>query len=49
MHNGTENTALSLDMLIKNIKGKGYELVTVSELIYQEDYSIDSNGVQHKN
>ena len=49
MHNGTENTALSLDMIIKNIKQKGYELVTVSELIYKENYTIDNNGVQHKN
>ena len=49
MHNGTENTALSLDMIIKNIKEKGYELVTVSDLIYEDDYMIDSNGVQHKN
>jgi len=37
------------DMLIKNIKGKGYKLVTVSDLIYLEDYSIDNNGVQQKN
>jgi len=49
MHNGTENTALSLDGIIKNIKNKGYNLVTISELIYKENYSIDSNGVQHKN
>lgn len=49
MHNGTENTATSLDMIIKNIKEKGYEPVTVSELIYTEDYTIDNNGVQHKN
>ena len=48
MHNGTENTALSLDMIIKNIKEKGYKPVTVSELIYKDDYKIDSNGVQHK-
>lgn len=48
MHNGTENTALSLDMIIKNIKEKGYEPVTVSELIYKEDYTIDNNGIQHK-
>ena len=48
MHNGTENTALSLDMIIKNIKEKGYELVTVSELIYKENYTIDNNGIQHK-
>ena len=49
MHNGTENTALSLDMIIKNIKQEGYELVTVSDLIYKENYAIDNNGVQHKN
>ena len=48
MHNGTENTALSLDMIINNIKQKGYNLVTVSELIYKENYTIDNNGVQHK-
>lgn len=48
MHNGTENTALSLDMIIKNIKQQGYNLVTVSDLIYKENYSIDANGVQHK-
>ena len=49
MHNGTENTALSLDMIIKKIKEKGYELVTVSDLIYKDNYSIDNNGVQYKN
>ena len=49
MHNGTENTALSLDMIIKNIKEKGYEPVTVSELLYKENYTIDNNGIQHKN
>lgn len=48
MHNGTENTALSLDMIIKNIKEKGFELVTVSDLIYKNNYSIDANGTQHK-
>ena len=48
MHNGTENTALSLDTLIKNIKEKGYEIVTVSDLIYKDNYTIDNNGVQHK-
>lgn len=49
MHNGTENTALSLDSIIKNIKEKGYQPVTVSELIYKDNYTIDNNGVQHKN
>ena len=45
-HNGTQNTADSLDGLIKNIKFKGFELVTVSELIYKENYTINNNGMQ---
>lgn len=45
-HNGTEHTADSLDKLLTNIKEKGFQVVTVSELIYRENYEIDSNGVQ---
>lgn len=48
-HNGTKHTANSLDMLLKNIKQKGLEIVTVSDLIYLENYSINSNGTQIKN
>jgi len=46
MHGGTENTANSLDMIIKNIKQQGFEIVPVSEIIYKENYYIDSNGTQ---
>lgn len=49
MHNGTENTALSLNEIITKIKEKGYTPVTVSELIYSDNYIIDSQGVQHNN
>ena len=49
MHNGTEHTADSLDMIIKNIKEKEFNLVTVSDLIYKENYSIDVNGKQIQN
>lgn len=45
-HNGTTHTANSLDMLLKNIKQAGYQVTTVSELIYKENYTIDSNGTQ---
>lgn len=45
-HNGTKHTADSLDMLLKNIKQKGYEVVPVSELIYKDNYEIDSIGMQ---
>lgn len=49
MHNGTENTALSLNEIITKIKEKGYEIVPISELIYAENFTIDNNGVQHQN
>lgn len=45
-HNGTKHTADSLDMLLKNIKKKGFEVVTVSSLIYQDNFEIDSAGTQ---
>jgi len=47
-HNGTAHTADSLDMLIKNIKEKGFEIVKVSDLIYKDNYEINSNGTQQK-
>lgn len=49
MHNGTENTALSLDTLLTNIEEKGFQVVKVSDVVYSSNYTIDSNGVQHKN
>ena len=48
-HNGTEHTADSLELLIKNIKEKGFEIVKVSDLIYKDNYKIDLNGTQIKN
>lgn len=47
-HNGTKHTADSLEMLMHNIKEKGYDIVTVSELIYKENFKIDNNGVQRR-
>ena len=49
MHNGTDHTADSLEMLIHNIKEKGFEIVPVSELIYKDNFSIDSTGKQVQN
>lgn len=48
-HNGTKHTADSLDMLIKNIKSQGFEITTVSDLIYKDNYIINNNGIQIKN
>ena len=35
-------------MIIKNIKAKGLEVVRISDLIYQENYTINNNGTQIK-
>lgn len=48
-HNGTEHTADSLDMLIKNIKAQGFKVTTVSDLIYRDNYTINNDGTQIKN
>lgn len=48
-HNGTKHTADSLDMLLYNIKQKGYEIVKVSDLIYKDNSYIDVNGTQRQN
>lgn len=47
-HNGTNHTADSLDMIIKNIKQKGLEIVKISDLIYKDNYTINVNGTQIK-
>ena len=45
-HNGTDHTADSLDMLIKNIQNEGYQITNISNLIYKENYTINNNGTQ---
>jgi len=47
-HNGTKHTAESLDMLIKNIKAEGFNIVPITELIYKDNYYINNNGTQIK-
>ena len=46
MHNGTEHTADALDFLIYKIQEKGYQIVTVSNLIYKDNFTIDNTGKQ---
>ncbi len=46
MHNGTKHTADSLEQIITNIKKSGYNIVKVSDLVYDSNYSIDSTGMQ---
>ena len=48
MHNGTEFTANALEELVPKLK-ESYTLVPVSDLIYEDNYTIDAAGRQHKN
>ena len=47
-HNGAKFTADALDTLITNLKGQGYEIVPISELIYRDGYHMDAEGRQGK-
>ncbi len=48
-HNGIENTPKALDKILSKLEKDGYEFVTVSELIYWDNYEIDHTGRQTKN
>ncbi len=47
-HNGVENTPEALDKILTKLEKDGYEFVTVSELIYWDNYEIDHTGKQLK-
>lgn len=49
MHNGAKNTPEALPKIIDAIKGEGYNIVPISEIIYKENYSMDSQGKQKCN
>ena len=47
-HNGVDNTAEALDRILTELTKQGYSFVTVSELIYKENYTIDHTGRQEQ-
>ena len=46
-HNNGLHTAKALPSIIKAVKAQGYELVTIGDLIYKENYGIDTTGRQY--
>lgn len=48
-HNNGLHTAEALPLVLSTLKNKGYTFVTVGELIYRENYTIDSTGRQIQN
>lgn len=47
-HCGMENTDEALPMILERLFDEGYEFVSVSELIYDGEYTIDNFGRQHQ-
>lgn len=45
-HNGAKYTAQALDSMITQLKEKGFQFVTISELVYPDEYHIDHEGRQ---
>ena len=48
MHNDTENTSKGLQKIIDTIREEGYEIVPLTELVYEESYTINHEGRQIK-
>ncbi len=47
-HNGVENTAEALDIILTRLSQQGYSFVSVEDLIYKDNYYLDHTGRQHK-
>ncbi|MBR2433734.1 MAG: hypothetical protein IKB21_03955 [Clostridia bacterium] len=48
-HNNSDHILDALVMTLDRLLMQGYKVVSVGELVLFEDYSIDRNGIQHKN
>lgn len=45
-HANSDNIVECLDSILTNLENKGYDMVGISELIYKENFTINSSGVQ---
>ena len=48
-HNGVENTAPALDIILTELTKQGYSFVSINDLIYKDNFYLDHTGRQHKN
>lgn len=47
-HNNADNIVPALTMILDRLTKQGYDVVSVGELVYFDNYSIDRNGIQHQ-
>ncbi len=45
-HNNSDHILDALPLIISYLKDEGYQMVKLSELIYENDYIVDNNGLQ---
>jgi len=45
-HNAAKHTPAALPSILKKLKDDGYSFIPISELIYKDNYEIDTNGMQ---
>ncbi len=45
-HNNSDHILEALPLMIEYLRSEGYQMVNISELVYQSDYIIDNNGLQ---
>ena len=48
MHNNSDNIIDALRLVLNRLQVAGYKVTSIGNLIYENDYTIDRNGVQHK-
>lgn len=48
-HNNSDHIVEALPVIIDSLLEQGYELVCLSDLIYDSNYTINNNGIQIKN
>lgn len=48
-HNNAKYTPANLEKIIPELQNDGYTFKTISQVIYFDNYSIDKEGIQHKN
>ena len=49
MHNNSDYVIDALKLILPRLQVAGYKITSVGDLVFKENYTIDRNGVQHKN
>lgn len=48
-HNNSDHIVEALPLIISYLKSEGYSIVTLSDLVYDDNYYVDGNGLQKVN